>query len=153
MRKLANIIWHVPFLGFINAFFTFIIGSLLILTIVGAPIGLGLVQLSKLLLRPFSTEMVSRSNLKNEHNKAWKAYGIIVSILYFPFGLALAIVTIFQMMALFITIVGIPVAIILSKSLSTFLNPVNKVCVPRAVAKELENRKAKQQIDKYLGVS
>ncbi|WP_010136526.1 YccF domain-containing protein [Ochrovirga pacifica] len=88
---------------------------------------------------------------ENTPNEKYK--GIIVSILYFPFGLTLAIFTIFQMMALFITIVGIPVAIILSKSLSTFFNPVNKVCVPRAVAKELENRKAKQQIDKYLGVS
>ena len=150
MRKLANIIWHVPFLGFLNSFFTFILGSILVLTVIGAPIGLGLIQLSKFLLTPFSSEMVSKKDLNKEQNKLWNTYGIIVRIIYFPFGLGLAIITIFQIALLFITIVGIPVAIILSKSLSTFFNPVNKKSVPRAVAKELERRKAQVQLDKHL---
>ena len=151
MRKLANIIWHFPFCGFVNAFFTFILGSFFILTVVGAPIGLGLVQLSKFLLSPFSSEMINGNDLKNKQNRAWKTYGIIISILYFPFGLVLAFFTIIQIFLLFISIVGIPVALILSKSLSTFFNPVNKKCVDRTVAKELENRKAKKQVDKYFG--
>ena len=151
MRKLANIIWHIPFLGFINALFTFLLGSLLVLTVIGAPIGLGLIELSKFLLTPFSSEMVDKKNLKKEQNKLWKSYGLIVRIIYFPFGLGLAIMTIFQIVLLFVTIIGIPVAIILSKSLGTYFNPVNKKSVPRAVAKELENRKAKEQIEKHLG--
>lgn len=150
MRKLANIIWHIPFLGFINALFTFLLGSILVLTVIGAPIGLGLIQLSKFLLTPFSSEMVDKKDLKKEQNKLWKSYGLIVRIIYFPFGLGLAVITIFQITFLFLTIVGIPIAIILTKSLSTFFNPVNKKSVPRAVAKELENRKAKQQIEKHL---
>ena len=68
MRKLANIIWHVPFLGFLNSFFTFILGSILVLTVIGAPIGLGLIQLSKFLLTPFSSEMVSKKDLNKEQN-------------------------------------------------------------------------------------
>lgn len=151
MRKLANIIWHIPFLGFLNSFFTFIIGSLLVLTVIGAPIGLGLIQFSKFLLTPFSSEMVDKKTLNKEQNKLWAAYGFIVRIIYFPFGLILAIFTIIQIFLLFISIIGIPVAIILSKSLSTFLNPVNKKSVPRAVAKELANRKAKEQVEKHLG--
>lgn len=150
MRKLANIIWHVPFLGFINALFTFLLGSILVLTVIGAPIGLGLIQLSKFLLTPFSSEMVSKKDLNKEQNKLWNSYGIIVTIIYFPFGLGLTIITIFQIALLFVSIVGIPVALILSKSLSTFFNPVNKKSVPRAVAKELEKRKAQGQVNQYI---
>ncbi|MFA5646730.1 MAG: YccF domain-containing protein [Bacteroidales bacterium] len=131
MRTLANIIWHIPFLGFVTAFWTFIVGGILTLTIVAAPIGLGLIQLSQFLLTPFSRKMVSRNTLNRRQNRLWQAYGIIVSILYFPIGLVLAIITICQIVGLFFSIVGIPVAIVLAKSLGTFLSPVNKVCVPQ----------------------
>ena len=120
------------------------------LTVIGAPLGLGLIQLSKFLLSPFTTAMVDKKKLNVEQNKYWKSYGLIVRIIYFPFGLGLAVTTIFQIVLLFISIIGIPVAVILSKSLGTYFNPVNKKCVPRAVFKELENRKAKEQVDKYL---
>ena len=130
MRTLATIIWHIPFLGFITAFWTFVVGGILTLTIIAAPIGLGLIQLSKFLLTPFSMQMVNRSTLNKKQNKIWKAYGVIVSIFYFPIGLLLAIVTICQIVGLFVSIVGIPVAIVLAKSLGTFFLPVNKVCVP-----------------------
>lgn len=151
MRQLGNILWHIPFMGFLTALFTFLVGSLLVLTVVGAPLGLGLIQLSKFLLSPFTNSMVNKKHLNVEQNKSWKTYGHIVRIIYFPIGLFLAIGTIFQIVLLFISIVGIPVAVILSKSLGTYFNPVNKKCVPRAVSKELENRKAKDQVDEYLG--
>lgn len=151
MRTLGNIIWHVPFLGFVNAFFTFLIGGLLCITVIGAPLGLGLIQLSKFLLTPFSKAMVSKSDLNQDQNKLWKTFGIIVRILYFPFGLILAIMTILQIVGLFVSLIGIPVALVLSKSLSTYFNPVNKKCVPVAVANELDKRKAKEQVDKHLG--
>ncbi|WP_321280113.1 YccF domain-containing protein [Marinifilum fragile] len=151
MRFLGNIIWHFPFFGFVSAFFTFLIGSLLLITVVGAPIGLGLIQLSKFLLSPFSSSMVDNKELNTEPNKAWEAFGLIVRIIYFPFGLLLTVITLFQIVGLFVSVVGIPVALVLAKSLSTYLNPVNKKCVPVAVAKELENRKAKAQVDAMLG--
>ena len=150
MKTLGNIIWHIPFLGFLSSLVTFLIGSLLVLTVVGAPIGLGLIQLSKFLMAPFSNSMVSKNDLNVDQNQLWKSFGIIVRILYFPFGLFLTIITVFQIVGLFISIIGIPVALILAKSLSTYLNPVGKTCVPNAVADELENRKAKADIDKHL---
>ena len=131
LRILANIIWHIPFLGFINAFFSFLIGSLLVLTVIGAPIGLGLIELSKFLMTPFTSVMVDKKNLDQGQNKIWLAFGFIVRILYFPFGLALSIVTIVQIVGLTFSIVGIPLAIILAKCLSTYFNPVNKKAVSR----------------------
>ena len=151
MRTLGNILWHIPFLGFLSALGTFLIGGLLVITVIGAPLGLGLIQLSKFLLTPFSSTMISKQDLKADQNKLWQTFGIIVRILYFPFGLFLAVVTVFQIAGLFITIIGIPVALVLAKSLGTYFNPVNKTCVPKAVADEVASRKAKEHVDKHLG--
>ena len=150
MRSLGNIIWHIPFLGFVTAFFTFLLGSLLVVTVVAAPIGLGLIQLSKFLLSPFSSNMVDKKDLNVKQNKAWKVYGTIVRIIYFPFGLFLFVATVFQIVGLCITIIGIPIAVILAKSLGTYFNPVNKKCVPRSVAMEIDRRKAQGDVEKHF---
>ena len=120
MRTLGNILWHIPFLGFLTALGTFLIGGLFVITVIGAPIGLGLIQLSKFLLTPFSSAMISKKDLNVDQNKLWQSFSFIVRILYFPFGLFLAIATIFQIAALFITIIGIPVALVLAKSLGKY---------------------------------
>ena len=150
MRTLGNILWHIPFLGFLSALGTFLIGLLLVITIVGAPLGLGLIQLSKFLLTPFSNVMVSKNDFNAEQNKLWQSYGIIVRILYFPFGLALSIVTVFQIAGLFLTVLGIPVALVLAKSLGTYFNPVNKISVSKAVAEEITARKAKEEVSRHF---
>ena len=152
MKTLGNILWHFPFLGFVNALLTFLLGGLLVITVVGAPIGLGLIQLSKFLLAPFSSSMVDKKDLNIDQNKLWKSFGFIIRILYFPFGLILVVFTIMEIAGLFVSIVGIPVAIVLAKSVSTFFNPVNKKCVPVAVAvaDELQKQKAQNQINKHL---
>ncbi len=153
MRTLGNILWHIPFMGFMSALGAFLLGGLLVLTVIGAPIGLGLIQLSKFLLAPFSSAMVDARLLNQEQkeNQLWKSFGFIVRILYFPLGLFLTIVLIFQIVGMFVSLIGIPVALVLAKSLSTYFNPVNKKCVPKAVADELQQRKAKADIDKHLG--
>jgi uncharacterized membrane protein YccF (DUF307 family) len=150
MRTLGNILWHFPFLGFLSALFTFLLGGLLVITVIGAPIGLGLIQLSKFLMAPFSNKMVSGNELNQDQNQLWKSFGFIIRILYFPIGLFLAVCVIFQIAGLFISIIGIPVALVLAKSLSTYFNPVNKQCVTKAVADELEQRKARAQVNQQF---
>lgn len=147
MRTLGNIIWHFPFLGFITAFWTFIVGGLLVITVVGSPIGLGLIQLAKFMLTPFSCEMVDKSDIKKQ-NYLWKAFGIFVRILYFPFGLVLAILTLCQIIGLVISIIGFPVALVLAKSLGTYFNPVNKVCLPVEYPGEIRKNKARARYQK-----
>ena len=39
---------------------------------------------------------------------------------------------------------------IVAKSLGTFFNPLNKVCVPKSVSDELRRRKGEKQVDDYL---
>ena len=115
MKTLGNILWHFPFFGFINAIVVYLLGLILTATVIAAPIGLGLMEFGKFLFAPFGHAMISKSDLNVEQNPAWKTYSTIVMIIYFPFGLILALLAVFQVAALFITIIGIPVALVVAK--------------------------------------
>jgi uncharacterized membrane protein YccF (DUF307 family) len=67
------------------------------------------------------------------------------------FGLIFVVLNAIQVFLLCMSIVGIPIALVIAKSLGTALNPVNKKCVPAAVAEELERRKARSEIEKHAG--
>lgn len=151
MKTLGNILWHFPFFGFVSAILVYLFGLLLTITVIAAPIGLGYMELGKFLFWPFGNAMVSKSELNVEQNVAWKTYGTIVRILFIPFGLFFLLVGIFQVVGLFITIFGIPVALVVAKSLGTYWNPINKKCVSSAVTAELERRKGEEAIKKHLG--
>ena len=81
--------------------------------------------------------MISDSKLGKDKSTVWKVLSVIAFVIYFPIGVFISIVTIAQIMLLFVTIIGIPMAIILVKSLPTYFNPINKICVSVAVAEEL----------------
>lgn len=151
MRALGNILWYLPFFGFITAFIMLIIGTILTVLVVTAPIGLGLIEYGKFLFFPFSYELIKKSDTDIEQNKYWKLYGNILKVLYVPFiGLPLFVLGLIQVVGLAITIIGIPPAIVIAKSLRTTLQPVGKICVPRLVAKAIEQNKAEAQINKYV---
>jgi uncharacterized membrane protein YccF (DUF307 family) len=143
MRMLGNILWHVLFLGFINAFLTLLVGGLLVLTVVAAPIGFGLIELANFLLAPFTRAMAGRGELARYRGTedapmtVWEGYSLLVAILYFPFGLILAAVTVVQIVASALSIVGLPVAYVLAKSLTTYLNPVGKECISVTQAQDM----------------
>lgn len=146
MKTLGNILWHIPFLGFITAILVSLFGLLLTATVVAAPIGLGLIQYGKFLFAPFGHAMVSKSELDIKQNVAWKAYSTIIMILWLPFGLVLCLVAIVQIVGMFISILGIPVALVVAKSLGTYFNPVNKKCVAQAVVAEIDRQKALKEM-------
>jgi|TARA_B110000908_G_C9792907_1_gene245223 uncharacterized membrane protein YccF (DUF307 family) len=150
MKKLGNLLWHFPLFGFVTALLTFLTGGIFVITVIGAPIGLGLIQHSKFLLTPFSSRMISDSKLKKDKTPFWKILSVIAFILYLPIGIFASIITIIQIILLFISIIGIPIAVILSKSLSTYFNPINKICVSTSVAKEIEKRAASGKVDAMM---
>lgn len=149
MRLVGNILWHFPFFGFLTAFAVFLLGLLLTMLVVTAPIGLGLLQYAKFLLLPYSYAMVSKSELNVEQNPIWKAYSFIIMLLYLPLGIILAICTFIQSLCLCITIIGIPVAIPLLKSLGVLLNPVGKICIPQDVSNAMQFQKAQENLQRY----
>lgn len=150
MKTFLNIIWHIPFFGFLFALSYALVGLLFCITIVGLPIGLGLLQFSKFLLWPHGNKMVNSADIhelkQTEQNGLWKIFALVVRILYFPFGLFAAIGCIITIVAEFVSIIGIPSGLVWAKSLGTIFNPVNKVCVPEYVALEIEKKKQ----EKYL---
>jgi|Deesub1362A_J573_1020465.scaffolds.fasta_scaffold08063_3 uncharacterized membrane protein YccF (DUF307 family) len=149
MRTLGNILWHVPFFGFLNAISTYLLGLLLTATVVAAPIGLGLMEFGKFLFAPFSHAMVSKSALGVKPGKIWKSYSTVVMMFYIPFGILLCLIAIGQVVGLALTIIGIPVAAVVAKSLGVYFNPVNKKCVSQAVVNELQRIAAQAEIKKY----
>lgn len=149
MATLGNVLWHVPFLGFLNAIIVYALGLLLTLTLVAAPLGRGLMEYGKFLLAPYSRTMISTKDLGIKHSLVWKVLSVLVMIVCLPFGAVLWLATIVQIVLLFLTVIGIPVAGVLARSLGTYFNPVNKKCVPRAVAEELERRSAQEYIARH----
>lgn len=102
MRTLGNIIWNIPFLGFVTAALVFLIGLLFVVTIIAAPIGLGLIQYSKFLLLPFSYDMVSKSEIDGDADKniLWQTYGFILKAVYVLFlGIPMVILTLVQIVS------------------------------------------------------
>ena len=147
MRALGNVLWHFPFLGFLSATVTYLLGLLLTATVIAAPIGLGVMELGKFMYLPFGRALVKKSDLVETRSKAWQTYSTVIMILYLPLGLALSVVAALQVIGLCITIIGIPAGIVIAKSIGTYFNPVDKKCVSQAVADELERKKAQAQID------
>lgn len=149
MRTLGSIIWNIPFLGFVTAALVFLIGLLFVVTIIAAPIGLGLIQYSKFLLLPFSYDMVSKSEIEGDADKniLWQTYGFILKAVYVLFlGIPMVILTLVQIVCCFCSIIGIPVAIVMAKSLGTLLQPVGKVCVDHSVAQALLVEQGRSQL-------
>jgi len=89
--------------------------------------------------------MVDESLVGKSKPVAWNIFRVIIFIFYIPFGIVLALVTVIQICFLFISILGIPAAIVLSKSLSTYFSPVGKICVDSKVVSELEKAKVKAE--------
>lgn len=157
MGYLLNILWHFPFFGFLFALFYALGGLIMCCTIILMPIGLGWLQFARFLLSPFSCAMVSQSDLEKltgeKQNSAMAAFSLVIRILYFPFGCIAAFFMVFTIAFEFVSIIGIPCGLVWAKSFKTIFNPVNKICVPKAVADEIERMKSADTLSKYTGRS
>lgn len=155
MNGCLNVIWHFPFLGFLFALVYAFFGAILCCTVVLYPVGLGFFQFAQFLLSPFSSALVSRKDLAlvrpGERSAAAETYSLLIRIVYFPFGLIAAFFALFIIAGEFLSIIGIPCGIVWAKALPTIFNPVDKICVPKAVADEIERIKAGNTVAKYRG--
>ncbi len=157
MKVFLNILWYFPFFGFLLAIPTALGGLLLCLTVVGLPLGLGLLQIAKFLLAPHTRELVSQKDISaakgEDRNKLWVIFSTIVRILYFPVGLFVAIAYIFDALFCFISIIGIPNGLVIVKLIPAVFNPVGKVCVGGAIARKIKADKDQKEVDAYFNKS
>ena len=149
MNTFWNVIWIFPYFGWIVAIFYGILGLCVCATVVGLPLGLGILQYSKFLFWPHGNAMISKADLEviteKERPLWWRVFAMIVRIIYFPFGVINAIMGVLVAAVYMLTIIGIPNGLVLMKSIGTLFNPVNKVCVPAALVNEIERTKALRQ--------
>ncbi len=147
MKTLGNILWYFPFFGFLNAIVVWIVAGLWAVTIVGLPIAKGLFEFGKFLLKPFGNEMIAMEKAGDAGAaKLWNTWGKVLGIVWIVcFGWWMAIIAVFQIAGLFISIVGIPVAIVMAKSIGVYINPVGKTCVPSLLKEEIERAKIRKE--------
>lgn len=151
MRLLGNILWHFPCLGFIMSLFSFLTGILLAVTVVGAPIGLGLIQYTKFVLAPYSYSVIDKRELhpNKSGNTLYATLCLIVRTLYSSLGMLFSLWGITQVVVIYCTIVLLPMATPYAEPLSTFFDPVDRVCVPAAIMDEFKRRGAKKEVDAH----
>lgn len=148
MRTLGNVLWHFPFGGFLVASVTGVVGLLFVSTVIAAPVGLGILEIAKYLLGPFTQAMVPETELAVERSSKTKAYFAIATALYLPFGIFIASCVLLQAFFGAISLFGIPVAVVSWRSVPSILNPVGKRCVRRAIAEGLQARRDQQELDR-----
>ena len=157
MRVLFNILWHFPGLGFLSAVLAYIFGLAFTATVVGTPIGLGLMQLGNYYFAPLTRRVVLREEVVGKYkSKGWRIWSNIVLVLYLPLGLVLFITSLLNIVLLIIvaipTVVGIvflfPHVYAIANSLTTILNPVGRKCVYYVVAEEMERLKAREELER-----
>nr|MDE6854029.1 hypothetical protein [Muribaculaceae bacterium] len=155
MKTFLNIIWYFPYFGFLLAIPMALFGLFWCITIVGLPLGLGMLQIAKFLLFPHTHSLVSKKEVNalrgQEQNPLWRLFNIIVTILYFPIGLFVAAAYLGAALINFITIIGIPNGLVIVKMLGAVFNPVNKVCVPDCVSEHIQKSKDAQRLSRYTG--
>ncbi|MBD5439232.1 MAG: YccF family protein, partial [Treponema sp.] len=113
---LLNLIWFI-FGGEIVALLWLVLAGVFSITVIGIPIGKACLQFAKLSAFPFGKEIISETELKGEDNvsKARKIGGLVLNVVWFPIGLALAVIYVVMAVVSFITIVGIPAGVVQAK--------------------------------------
>jgi uncharacterized membrane protein YccF (DUF307 family) len=143
MRTILNILWNVPGLGFVAAFFWALAGCLMALTVIGLPWAKACFTLANYTLAPFGREVVSRRDVTGRYSLGTGGWGLVANLIWFLFvGSWLTLIHILMACAAAITIIGIPFAWAHLKLAAYSIAPVGKVVVPSGVAAEIDREKA-----------
>ena len=120
LESVANFIWFI-LIGWALGFILLLYGLVICITIVGIPLGLGILQMAKLYALPFGKIVIRETTLKGRENisTGMQVWNLIINILWFPLGLVSSILGILSgILCLIIgiiftvTIVGIPLGIL-----------------------------------------
>ena len=143
MRTLLNILWNVPGLGFVAAFFWVLAGLLMAVTIIGLPWAKACFTLANYTLgavRPRTGLAPRRDRARDTRHRRARAAGECRLV---PARRLVADRPhVFAACACAITIVGIPFAWAHLKLAAAAIAPVGKVVVPAEVAMAIDREKA-----------
>jgi len=143
MRTILNILWNVPGLGFVAAFFWALAGLVMAITIIGLPWAKACFTMASYTLAPFGRELASRYDVTGQESLGTTPLGTLANIVWFVLaGWWLIIMHVIAACASAITIIGIPFAWAHLKLAGAAIAPVGKIVVPAGVAGEIERERA-----------
>jgi uncharacterized membrane protein YccF (DUF307 family) len=130
-----NVVWFV-FVGWWSALITMILAGAMAMTIIGIPIAKSMFQLAKLNAFPFGKEIIRETELKGKSNvsTARKVGGIIANIIWFPFGICLAVLNLIAGIFAFCTIIGIPFGVVYVRMAAFVVFPIGAKVVTKKQA-------------------
>jgi len=143
MRTILNILWNVPGLGFVAAFFWMLAGLIMAVTIIGLPWAKACFTLASYTLAPFGRELVSRRDVTGYDSIGTSELGMLANIVWFVLaGWWLLILHVTAAIAAAVSVIGIPFAWAHLKLAAAAIAPVGKIVVPGEVAVEIDREKA-----------
>ena len=143
MSTILNILWNVPGLGFVEAFFWVLAGCVMAITVIGLPWAKACFTLANYTLAPFGREVVSRRDVTGRWSLGAGGWGLLANIIWFLFvGSGLTLLHVLMACACAITIIGIPFAWAHLKLAAYSIAPVGKVVVPSQVAAAIDRERA-----------
>lgn len=123
MRTLGNVLWFV-IMGWWQGIACLLAGALFCITIIGIPIGKAMFQYAYLICFPFGKCIVRETFIKNNVSQIRQVGGVILNIIWFPFGVIGLLISITEMLACFLSIIFIPVGVVLARSCVFMLFPI-----------------------------
>ena len=81
MRTILNVLWNVPGLGFVAAFFWVLAGLLMAITIIGLPWAKACFTLANYTLAPFGRELVSRYDATGRQSLGTGGLGLLANVI------------------------------------------------------------------------
>ena len=134
LRVLGNIIWLI-FGGIELAIVWFLVGLLMMVTIIGIPWARACFSMARFVIWPFGSVAVDRAAYNGEEDIGTGTLGLLGNILWLVLGgIWLAIGHLMAAVCTAITIIGIPFAIQHIKIAMMALMPVGKIIVTKEEA-------------------
>lgn len=157
MALAGNIIWWLT-LSILLSLVWFIIGLIMYAMVITIPFGRACFTMAKLSLAPFGKDVISTAELRiaqahyqedveiAKGNKVFQSLGLVAKIIWFPFGLLLAIAHAINGLVLCIPLITIPLAIQHFKLAGLSLLPVGKRVVTIEMARKVREAKAESDL-------
>jgi uncharacterized membrane protein YccF (DUF307 family) len=141
MRTIGNVVWLVLG-GFAMAISWWLVGLVMLVSIVGIPWARSCFVIGSLCLLPFGREAIDRRELTGRDDLGTGPLGTVGNVIWLIFaGLWLAIGHVVSAIACFVSIIGIPFAFQHLKLADCALWPIGKTIVSSEVAADARRRR------------
>ena len=148
MRTGANILWFILG-GWLLAIFWWVAAAVMAISVIGLPWARACWEIGIMNLMPFGRDVVSYSELSGRRSIGWGAFRIIANLLWLPFGILLAVSHVIHGVLMFITIIGIPLALQDFKLAGISLFPVGKRVVTNELLRAARTANAAAALQAY----